>query len=156
MLLIESSTNQKYRATISLVEKHDYKKITKARYFFDWKKEHKNQIYKIEVEGTDDILGLISVLYIPKECRIHINLLTVSKENKGKNKKYHNIIGNLITYISKIALREYGELACVSLKPKSNIAQHYIDTYGMNITGNLLSVELKEILHLIAKYDINE
>lgn len=156
MLLIEAHTNQKYHAVISLVEKHDYEKITKARYFFDWKKEKGNQIYKIKVQGTDDILGLISVLHIPKEYRIHINLLTVSKENKGKNKKYHNIIGNLITHVSKIALREYGELACVSLKPKSNIAQHYMDTYGMNATGKLLSLELTEILHLIAKYDTNE
>ena len=71
-------------------------------------------------------------------------------------KRYENIAANLITHVSKIALKEYAELACVSLKPKSKIAQHYIDKYDMNITGQTLSIELPEILNLIKKYDHDE
>lgn len=50
----------------------------------------------------------------------------MSVENKEKDKAYENITGNLITYLSKIALGEFGELTCVFLKPKGVIAQHYI------------------------------
>ena len=90
---------------------------------------------------------------IPTEWRIHIRLLTVSRENKGKDKKYDKIAGNLIAYVSKLAVEEFGELACISLRPKTLIAQHYIDKYNMNTTGITLSLEVPEILNLINQYD---
>ena len=153
MIVIETKTNKELKIEIKPVEKGDYKLLTMKRYFFDWKKEKRQEVYKLTLEGTKDILGLVSIERIPDEWRIHIRLLTVSKENKGQNKNYENIAGNLITHASKIALREYAELACVSLKPKSTIAQHYIEKYDMNITGSTLSIELPEILNLIKKYD---
>jgi len=62
-------------------------------------------------------------------------------------------VGNILSHVSKLAIKEYAELACVSLKPKGALAQHYIYEYGMNITGATLSLELAEILALIEKYD---
>lgn len=79
-------------------------------------------------------------------------MLTLSKEIK-RCKTYEQIISNLRTVVCKVAIREYAELACVSLKPKSRIAQHYVDKYHMNITGMTLSVEFREILNLVAEYD---
>ncbi|MFY0607663.1 MAG: N-acetyltransferase [Cyclobacteriaceae bacterium] len=153
MVVISSAYGKEYKVEIEAVQTNDYKSITKSRYFFDWKEEQPQEIYKLNIVGSSDILGLVSVERIPEEWRIHIRLITVSKENKGSNKEYENIAGNLITFISKIAVREYGDLACVSLKPKGTIAQHYIDKYGMNITGMTLSVEIDEILELINIYD---
>jgi len=153
MIVIETKTRKKLKTEVRPIEKDDFKLLTKKRYFFDWKEERKQEIFKLTLEEKNDILGLISIERIPNEWRIHIRLLTVSEENKGQKKKYENIVGNLITHVSKIALREYAELACVSLKPKSKIAQHYIDKYGMNITGQTLSIELPEILNLIKEYD---
>lgn len=54
---------------------------------------------------------------------------------------------------SKIAVMEFGELACVSLLPKSAVAHHYIEKYKMNLTGRTLSLEVPEVLDLINKYD---
>lgn len=153
MNIVETKTGKKHKVEIKPIEESDYKSLTKKRYFFNWKEEKGQEVYKLVIKEREDILGLISIERIPDEWRIHIRLLTVSKENKGANKIYENITGNLITHVSKIALREYAELACISLKPKSKIAQHYIDKYNMNITGLTLSVELPEILNLIKKYD---
>ena len=153
MIVIDTETGQSKRVEIEPVESVDFKTITKKRYFFDWKEENEFELYKLRIVDTNDILGLVSCERIPEEWRIHIRLLTVSQENRGPDKKYENIAGNLITFISKIAVKEYGELACVSLKPKEVIAQHYIAKYGMNITGMTLSVEIKEILNLIKTYD---
>ncbi|MEM6687365.1 MAG: N-acetyltransferase, partial [Bacteroidota bacterium] len=100
-----------------------------------------------------EILGLISLQRIPQEWRVHIRLLTVSFENKGKNKKYRNIAGNLITFAAQIAIFDYGELACVSLRPKTEIAQHYINTYNFMASGVTLSIEIPEILNLIETFD---
>ena len=100
-------------------------------------------------------MGLILLERIPSEWRVHIRLLTVSKENKGSKKKFDKIAENLITHAAKIAVDEYGELACISLKPKTEIAQHYIDKYKMNITGVTLSLEVPEILDIINQFDNN-
>ena len=153
MKILDTSNKKKYDVEVLLVEQDDYNNISRERYFFNWKEELTEEVYKLRIIGSNNILGLVSIERIPQEWRIHIRLLTVSKENKGKNKKYDNITGNLIAHVAKIAIREFGELACVSLKPKSQIAQHYIEQYHMNVTGVTLSIEVPEIIALINKYD---
>ena len=153
MTVVELLTGKIFQIEVLPVENADYKSLSKARYFFDWKEEKDKAVYKLVIKGQKDILGLISIERIPSEWRIHIRLLTVSIENKGGGKVYENIVGNLITYVAKLAVADFGELACVSLKPKSSIAQHYIEKYEMNITGITLSLEVPEIINLINKYD---
>lgn len=151
MVVIEVETGQSLKVVIEPVEKSDFKNLTKTNYFFDWKLERSHEIYKLRLEG--EILGLVSFERIPNEWRIHIRLLTVSVENKGRDKKYEHIIGNLLTFVSKLAIKDYAELSCVSLVPKSKIAQHYIEKYNMRITGMTLSLEITEILSLLTNYD---
>lgn len=153
MKIIETSTGEQHLVDILPVEMTDFKRFRRERYFFDWKKEKNQEVYKLQINGLSDVLGLISLERIPEEWRIHIRLLTVSKENKGKDKKFDKITGNLLAFVAKIALREYGELACVSLRPKSQIARHYMETYNMNLTGLTLSMEIPQILDLINLYD---
>jgi len=153
MIVVDVETRQEHKVVIELVENRDFKNITKRRYFFDWKIEREYNIYKLYLEGESDILGLVSFENIPNEWRIHIRLLTVSEENKGRDKQYEHIIGNLLTFVSKLAVKEYGEMSCISFIPKSKIAQHYIDTYDMRVTGMRLSLELTEILNMITFYD---
>lgn len=153
MNIIDTSTGEKHSVDILSVEIDEFKTLRKDRYFFDWKIEKNQEVYKLQIKGSSDILGLASIERIPQEWRIHIRLLTVSKENKGIEKKYDKIAGNLIAYVAKIALREFGELACVSLRPESQIAQHYIQKYNMNKTGITLNIEVPEIIDLINLYD---
>ena len=153
MYIIDVRTQKHFDVEITSIEPQDFKEITKKKYFFNWKLEKDFEIYKVTKVDDSKILGLVSIERIPEEWRIHIRLLSVSAVNKGKQKLYERIVGNMLTFISKLAIKEFAELACVSLKPKSSIAQHYIETYGMNITGVTLSLELAEIINLIEKYD---
>jgi hypothetical protein len=153
MIVLETSSGTTYKIEITPVESADYKLLRKKRYFFDWKIEREYEVYKLRIVESNDILGLISLERIPSEWRVHIRLLTVSKENKGRKKQYDKIVGNLIVYAAKIAVSEYAEYACISLRPKSQIAQHYIDKYKMISTGITLSLEVPEILDLINLYD---
>lgn len=153
MNIKEVSTGKVFQIEILPVEKADFKSLTKGRYFFNWKDEENEELYKLVLKGENAILGLISIERIPSEWRVHIRLLTVSIENKGAKKIFDKIAGNLITHAAKIAVAEYGELACISLRPKSEIARHYIDKYKMNVTGLTLSLEVPEIIDLINLYD---
>ena len=87
MNIVEVSTGKIFSIDIILVENKDYKLLIKSRYFFDWKEEKNQEVYKLITKEDHNILGLVSVERIPSEWRIHIRLLTVSKENKGNEKK---------------------------------------------------------------------
>jgi hypothetical protein len=153
MNIVEVLTGNICPIEVLPVTNTDFTSISKARYFFDWKEEKKEEVYKLVLKGQKDILGLVSIERIPSEWRIHIRLLTVSLENKGKEKQFDKITGNLIAYVAKIALADFGQMACVSLRPKSSIAKHYMTKYNMNMTGMTLSLEVPEIVNLINKYD---
>jgi hypothetical protein len=153
MHIVEISTKKKFQVEITSVKDIDFSSIKKERYFFDWRLERKHEIFKLYIVGSKDILGLMSLERIPAEWRVHIRLLTVSNENRGIEKKYDRIAGNLIAHAAKIAVTDYAELACVSLKPKSGIAQNYIAKYNMISTGLTISLEVPEILNLINRYD---
>src|SRR6056297_1063307 len=135
MKIIEISTSKAYSVEVLPIDYDDFKVIKKDRYFINWKTEKDEEVYKLRIIGSNDILGLVSIERIPQEWRLHIRLLTVSKENKGKQKRFDNITGNLSAHIAKISVREYGELACVSLKRKLQIGKHYIEKYNMNESG---------------------
>lgn len=153
MNIVDISSGKKHQIEIIPVKDTDFNNISKKQYFFDWRIERKYEIYKLHIIGSSEILGLISLERIPSEWRVHIRLLTVSFENKGKDKKYDKIAGNLIAFAAKIAVSEYAELACISLRPKSQIAQYYIMKYNMISTGLTLSIEVPEILNLINLYN---
>lgn len=153
MNIIEISTGIKHQVEITPLELIDYKLLNEKRYFFDWKLERDFEVYKLRIVDTNEILGLISLERIPEEWRVHIRLLTVSKENQGSNKKYDKIAGNLLSHAAKIAVHKYAEYACISLRPKSQIAQHYINKYKMTLTGISVSLQVPEILDLINLYD---
>lgn len=153
MNIVEVLTGNICPIEVLPVTNTDFTLISKARYFFDWKEEKKEEVYKLVLKGQKDILGLVSIERIPSEWRIHIRLLTVSVENKGKEKEFDKITGNLIAYVAKIALADFGQMACISLRPKSSIAKHYMTKYNMNMTGMTLSLEVPEIVNLINKYD---
>ena len=153
MNIIELQNGKIHPIEILPIEIQDFKILNSNRYFFNWKEEIKFEIYKLCIEGKNDILGLMSLQRIPTEWRVHIRLLTVSSENKGQHKLYDKIAGNLIAFAAKISVSEYNALACISLRPKSTLFKHYIKKYKMNITGQTLSLELPEILNLINTYD---
>lgn len=156
MVVVEVSTGTIQHVEVIPVDWADYTNLTKSRYAFNWREEKIHEVYKLTLKGQKDVLGLISIERIPSEWRIHIRLLTVSHENRGKGKRYDGIAGNLIAHVARLAVADYAELACVSLRPKTAIAQHYIDTYGMRVTGSTLSLEMPEILDLIQTYDRDE
>jgi hypothetical protein len=80
-------------------------------------------------------------------------LLAVSQENKGKNKKFDGIAGNLIAFASKFAVYNFAEDACVLIRPKTLVSKHYQEKYKMKQQGRLLSLEVPEILEVINMYD---
>ncbi len=131
----------------------DYQEISKPRFWFNWNEETSNEVYKLRIEETKDILGLISLESIQRESRIEIRLLAVSRENRGENKKFDHIAGNLIAFACIRATTLFGEWACVSLTPKTLLINHYMKKYKMLQAGRSLFVDGLELIELIKRYD---
>ncbi len=156
MPLIEKKTGKTLKSIIERAVKSDYKLISKSKqYTFERNEESKNELYKIYLKDEDnDILGLISLIDIPDERRIHLNLIEVGLKNRGKNKEIKNIAGRLIAFACKIAFdRDYWGF--VSLKPKTRLIDLYQDKYGFRQYGRLLGVEQAASRELIIKYWID-
>lgn len=150
--LIENSV--KINVVIELVTAEDYKKITKAKYFFNWNLEKENLVYKLRISFSDEILGLISLIHFEQEERFEIKLLTVYKENRGKNKKYDGIAENLIAFACREAVKKHAENACVSLLPKTELRSHYINKYGMLEAGLQIFLEGVSLFKLLEKNEL--
>lgn len=156
MKLVDLHSNQEFIAEIIEVDDDDYKMIKKSKQFgFNWVKEKKNSVFKIirksEDEENAEILGLISIIDIAEEFRIHINLVENAKDNKGKNKKIDRVAGCLMAFASKIAF-EKGYLGFTSLVPKTELIELYVNKYGFKQYGRQLAIDKRDAINLIQKY----
>jgi hypothetical protein len=150
MFLIKTAGGDKLRAIIEPIEKADFKKLTRSRFAFNWKAM--TNIYKLSIAGQSEILGVISILAIDKEERIEIKLLAVSKENVGPNKTYERIAGNLIAFVAKTSVLRYGANAAISLIPKTELGQHYMNKYGFEQAGRSLFLEGEKMINIINEF----
>jgi len=154
MKLFYKETKQGFEAEIIEVENSDYLKIEKEKQFnFDWSKEKSNHVFKIIAKDPTivQIFGLISIIDIPRELRIHINLVETSKENTGKSKKIDRIAGCLISFATQVSF-EKGYLGFTSLVPKTLLINLYVEKYGFTQYGRQLAIEGKAAIKLIQKY----
>lgn len=154
MEIAEVKTGRRKLVRIQKVEPADYKKITKGKFFFDWRTEKDNRVYKLIEEESNEIVGLISLIHKEDEQRFEINLLAVSKENRGSKKIYEGIAGNLIAYACREAIKWHAIEGCVSLIPKTVLRKHYLLKYGMMDAGIAVFLEGKPLLDLLKKYKV--
>lgn len=156
MKLLNVKNHQEFEADIIEVDVKDYKKIKKSKQFeFDWEKEKENHVFKIveKSESSEDqeILGLISLINISEEFRIHISLIENSNENKGRDKKIDRVAGCLLAFAAQVAF-ENGYQGFVSLVPKTELIKLYVNKYGFSQYGRQLAIENRDAINLIQKF----
>lgn len=152
MFLIQQKDGQKKEAIIEPVTSQDYKSIQKeGRFQFDWNNEKKSKVYKVRLTNSNEIFGLLSLIFNETERWIMINLLECSKENVGEEKKFDRIAGCLIAYACRLAFLE-GYDGTVALIPKTVLAQHYMNKYGFEISGRTIFTDRRNSQRLIEEY----
>ena len=66
MFVVEAVSKTKIKAAVSQITDADLSKLTKRRYFFDWKSIYgKADIYKLCLDGDEDIKGLMAIIDFP-------------------------------------------------------------------------------------------
>lgn len=154
MKLFNTETQKEFEAEVVALEEDDFSIIMDSNQFeFDWSTEMKYPIFKIikADEAISEILGLISIIDIPEEFRIHINLIENADDNKGKRKKVDKIAGCLLAFAIQISF-EKGYLGFTSLIPKTQLIELYVKKYGFSQYGRQLAIERTAAINLIQKY----
>jgi hypothetical protein len=133
----------------------DLKAIKKGNgWQFDWKYEFEQsdrQIYKLTIKGNPNVIqGLVS--FSDKKDHLFMHLIENAPFNKGKNKIYVGVAGNLVAYLCKESW-DLGYEGFVSFISKTRLIEHYEKTLGAIHVGNHKMVIFpKEALYLIKKY----
>lgn len=107
------------------------KEIKRKDWLFDWHKELKNkenEVYKMTtLENKNIIQGLVSIE--KKEDFIFVSLVENASFNRGKNKIYEGVGGNLFAFACKMSM-DMGFDGYVSFIAKTSLIEHYNKTLG--------------------------
>jgi len=133
----------------------DLKTITKKiGWVFNWKyelKQPEREVYKLTItENTNIIQGLISLEV--KLDHVYVHLVESAPFNKGKNKLYSGVAGNLVAFTCRLSFQR-GHEGNVSFISKTQLINHYVTSLGaIHIGGRLMIIESKAALRLINRY----
>lgn len=157
MKLLDKAAEKYIDAEIAEVISNDFLSIAKDnRFSFNWDTEKGYKVYKIFLtENEGQILGLVSLIDIPQEYRVHLNLLEVSIENQGSEKSIDFIAGCLIAIAAEFSFKK-GYYGFVSLMPKTQLIELYQKKYGFKQYGRYLGIEGLSAQKIIEKYIDNE
>ncbi len=148
-------TKDNCQTEILILEKPDLKQISKKNgWLFDWKTEFQlpdRNVYKLTIAGDPTMIqGLISIA--EKEDHVYMHLIESAPFNRGEEKIYLGVPGNLVAYACKVSFH-LGFEGYVSFVAKSQLIKHYIKSLeAINIGAQLMVINTKAALKLIYKY----
>ncbi len=148
-------TGDSFATEISIINVNELKTVRKVNgWLFDWKDEFKDpacDVYKLTIPNNPNIIqGLISLEV--KSDHVYMHLLESAPFNKGKNKVYMGVPGNLVAFACKLSFQR-GHEGNVSFISKTQLIDHYEKTLGaFHFGGRVMIIETQAALKLINKY----
>jgi hypothetical protein len=148
-------TGDSLSTEISALNSTELKVISKRnKWLFNWKYEFdlpERDVYKLTIVHNAKIIqGLISLEI--KQDHVYMHLLESAPFNKGKEKVYLGVPGNLVAFACKLSFQK-GYNGNIAFTAKSKLIDHYTETLGaIHISGRIMIIESKAALKLITKY----
>ncbi len=152
-------TGDSFPTEISIIHTQDLKTTAKKNgWLFNWKAEFakkERDIYKLTIINNPSVIqGLISLEV--KEDHVYMHLVENAPFNRGENKVYSGVAGNLAAFACKLSFQRghEGNIAFIS---KTQLIEHYVKTLGaVHFGGRLMIIETKAAVKLINRYFHNE
>jgi hypothetical protein len=147
-------TGDSFRTDVSLLTKEETKLITKKnRWLFDWKTEFiapEREVYKLTISGSTNIQGLVSITF--RDDHVYMHLIESAPFNKGKDKAYFGVPGNLVAFACRVSFQRGGG-GYLSFNSKTKLIEHYQKSLGAaHFGGTLMVITPDTALKLIDKY----
>lgn len=147
-------TGEVFAASIDCAESTRRSEIRAADWLFDWHSElcrRDRQVLKIALlNEPSTVQGLVSLT--DKGDHIYMHLIENVSWNKGKNKLYCGVAGNLFAAACKLSFDlKYDGI--VSFVPKTQLIDHYQKALGAKLFGpNRMFIDTREASVLIKQY----
>jgi len=152
---IENSvTGEVFDTKVVQLGKSDKQGIKPAEWLFDWETEldlKKRRVYKLTtVKNPKIIHGLLCLE--DKSDHTFIHLVESANFNKGSNKIYLGVAGNLFAFACKLSF-EKGYEGYIAFDSKSALIEHYKKKLGAtHFKGQRMYIETVNALKLVKKY----
>lgn len=153
-------TGDSFTTEIILINSISELKVTvkKNGWQFNWKNELKQpqrEVYKLSITNNLNIIqGLISLEL--KSDHVYMHLIESSPFNKGREKVYAGVPGNLVAFACKLSFQR-GHDGNVSFVAKSQLIKHYEQSLeATHIGGRIMIIGRIAALKLTNKYFANE
>lgn len=148
-------TGDSFFTVVSLASSNDLKSVSKKnKWLFDWKFEHKQperEVYKLTISGNPTIIQGLMCVEI-KEDHVYMHLVENAPFNRGSEKMYAGVPGNLVAFACRLSFQR-GHEGNVSFLSKSQLIEHYEKTLGaIHFGGRVMIIERKSAIKLIDKY----
>ena len=148
-------TGDSFPTDILRISTQDLKSINRKNgWVFKWNAEFEHperEVYKLTIVNNQSVIqGLISLQVMPDHVFMH--LVESAPFNKGKNKVYVGVPGNLVAFACQLSFqRGYeGNIAFIS---KTQLIEHYSKSLGAIHIGNQRMIIIPSVaLNLIEKY----
>lgn len=132
----------------------DWKNLKKKDWLFDWQKEAakpNRNVFKLIIEGNNDVIqGLVALENM--QGFVYLSLIESISFNKGADKVYEGVAGNLFAYACKVS-QELGFDGFVAFDAKTALINHYQKTLGAKIlNGSRMYIDEREAQLLINRY----
>lgn len=149
-----TSTGEVFDTVVVHLTLKDLNRIPKSDWQFDWAKEIKDKtkdVYKLTTVNNPTIIqGLLSLE--DKQDHIFMHLIESSKFNKGKDKVYLGVPGNLVAFACKISV-DKGYQGFLAFDAKTALIKHYQETlHATHFRGRRMFIDTNAALRLISQY----
>ena len=148
-------TGDSFPTDILITVNKDFKSVTKKEgWLFDWMAEFRKpdrDVYKLTIVNNQVVIqGLVSISV--KEDHVYMHLIESAPFNKGKDKVYTGVPGNLVAFACKLSFQR-GFEGYLSFLSKTKLINHYEKTLGATHVGdNLMIINTVAALKLTNKY----
>lgn len=147
-------SGDKFDTEVVKLSKKDLKKLKKKDWLFDWHSEVKQNdrlVFKLVIKGNEDVIqGLVSLSL--EEDHVYMHLIESAKFNKGKDKVYVGVPGNLVAYVCNYSM-ENGHEGFIAFDAKTVLIKHYEETlFAKHFKGSRMYLDNTAAQRLIAQY----
>jgi len=153
--IVNTISGDSFPTEVSFLLKSDLTDITKKKgWLFDWKAELKipdREVYKLTIVNNLKVTQGLTSLAI-KSDHVLIHLIENAPFNRGTNKLYEGVPGNLVAYACRLSFQR-GHEGFVAFHSKTILIEHYVQTLGALHYGNhLMVIETSAAIKLVNKY----
>ena len=153
--IVNTISGDSFPTDVHPATKADLKNTSeKSGWLFNWATEFKltdRQVFKLTISNNPEIIqGLLSIE--DKQDHMFMHLIESAKFNKGKDKAYFGIPGNLVAYACKVSV-DKGFEGFLAFDAKSALIKHYQESlYATHFRGLRMFIETSAALRLISQY----